>query len=200
MLSFTWMNLQKNNKPQIEKHGISRRQFIRLGLLTTASCIIPFQTLASVNDFLSTERMLCFHNLHTKEDLQVVYWKNGEYLPEVLARINYIFRDHYNGAVKPIDTKLLDLLSAIQQKLRCSEPFHIISGYRTRKTNAYLRKHKKGVAKNSLHMYGKAVDIRLPGQSLKVLRRSAYELKAGGIGYYPKSNFVHLDVGRVRYW
>ncbi len=156
--------------------------------------------MSAAQDFLSDEKVLSFYNLHTKEYLQTVYWKNGEYVSEALAQINHIMRDHYCGAVKPIDKKLLDLFFAIRQRLNCSKPFHIISGYRTARTNAFLRKHKKAVAKNSLHLYGKAADIRLPDYGLKVLRRAAYELKAGGVGYYPRSNFIHVDVGRVRYW
>jgi uncharacterized protein YcbK (DUF882 family) len=169
-------------------------------LLTAISGIFPSRILASVGDILSEERVLSFHNLHTKEVVQTVYFRNGEYIPESLAEINHIFRDHYNGSVKPIDLNLIDLLYGIRKNLNSTEPFHVISGYRTKKTNSYLRNITNGVAKNSLHMKGKAVDIRMPGFQLRDLRRAAYELKAGGVGYYPKSNFVHVDVGRVRYW
>ncbi len=193
------MDLWNDNKQNIFQRKISRRDIIRLGLMTAAASIIPYDGMAAVRDVLSAEkRTLCLYNLHSKESLNTVYWKDGKYIPEALADINYMLRDHYNGVVKPIDKKLINLLFAIQQKLDSSEPFHIISGYRTRKTNARL--NKKGAVKKSLHMYGKAVDLRLPGRKLKLLRRAAYRLKAGGVGYYRKSNFVHLDVGQVRYW
>jgi uncharacterized protein YcbK (DUF882 family) len=179
---------------------ISRRKLLKLGLITAVSGIIPCRTMAAVRDFLYDERALCIYNLHTKEYLDIVYWKNGGYIPDALREINYIFRDHYNGSVKSIETDLLDLLYSIQQKLQCKQPFHLISGYRSPKTNAKLRRLNKRVAMNSLHIHGKAVDIRLPGHKLKILRRAAYELKGGGVGYYQRANFVHLDVGKVRFW
>jgi uncharacterized protein YcbK (DUF882 family) len=169
-------------------------------LLTAISGIFPSRALASVEDLLSEERVLSFYNLHTKEDLHTVYYRNGEYIPDSLKEINHIFRDHYNGAVKTIDLKLIDLLHAIRKSLNSTDPFHVISGYRTKKTNSYLSTLTSGVAINSLHMKGMAVDIRMPGFKLRDLRRASYELKTGGVGYYPKSNFVHVDVGRVRYW
>ncbi len=194
------MSLDKNNLRENPVQGISRRGLIRLGILTAVSCVMPFKALASVKDILSTDRSLIFHNLHYNEDLDVVFWKDGKYVPEALIQINHMFRDHYSGQVKPIDTKLIDLLFDIKITLDSNEPFHIISGYRTRKTNSSISRHIKGVAKNSLHIQGKAVDVRLPGKRLKDLRRTAYELNVGGVGYYPKSNFVHLDVGRPRFW
>jgi uncharacterized protein YcbK (DUF882 family) len=169
-------------------------------LLTAISGIFPSRILASVEDLLSEERVLSLYNLHYKEDLHTVYYRNGEYIPDSLKEINHIFRDHYNGRVKNIDLKLIDFLYAIRKNLNSTKPFHIISGYRTKKTNSYLSTFKGGVSKNSLHIKGMAVDIRMPGFKLRDLRRAAYELKAGGVGYYPKSNFVHVDVGRVRYW
>ncbi len=194
------MESDKNNKSGHNRQGVNRREFIRLGLVAAASCMVPFQSLASTNNSLHTEKTLNLYNLHTKENLRVTYFKDGEYIAKALAELNHIFRDHYNGSVRPINTTLLNLLFDIQEKLHSTSPFNIISGYRSAKTNYRLRRNNKGVAKNSLHMYGKAVDIRLPGCKLKTLRRAAYELKAGGVGYYAKNNFVHLDVGQVRYW
>ena len=146
------------------------------------------------------EKKICIYNLHTKEHQETVFWRNGEYIESALSDLNFIFRDHYNGAVKQMDKRLLDYLFAIQQKIGTGEPFQLISGYRSKMTNARLRKNNKGVAKKSLHIYGKAADIRLPEVGIKKLRHAAYELQVGGVGYYPNSNFVHIDVGRVRFW
>ena len=109
-------------------------------------------------------------------------------------------RDFRKPDTKPIDTNLLDLLSAISMRLNPEKPFHVISGYRSPETNAKLRKRGTGAAKNSYHTQGKAVDIRLPGCRTSVLRRTAYKLKKGGVGYYPHRGFVHIDVGPIRYW
>ena len=179
---------------------INRRTFLGLGIITAASCIIPGAAMASVNDVLEPERRLCLLNLHTKEDIDIAYWKNGEYVPDALDQLNHIFRDHYTGLVNQIDSNLFDFLFAIQQEIQSTEPFHLISGYRSKKTNEWLRKQNRNVSRKSFHIYGKAADIRLPDHSLKILRAAAYKLKGGGVGYYPKSNFVHVDVGRVRFW
>jgi len=179
---------------------VSRRSIIAGGLAAIASSFIPRKAFSVVRDLLLPERSLDLYNIYTGEKLQADYWSNGEYLTDSLIEINHIFRDHLTETIKAIDTDLLDLLFALKEKLNISEPFHIISGYRTPQTNAKLRKRTRGVAKNSLHMYGKAVDIRVPGYSTKTLKLSAIELKGGGVGYYPRSGFVHLDVGSVRYW
>jgi uncharacterized protein YcbK (DUF882 family) len=194
------MKLKGLARHRLLKSGISRRRFIKLGLLTAVTSLVSHRTAEAVADVLSNERRLSVYNLHSKEDFNSVYWSNGEYIPEALNDINYIFRDHYNGVAKPIDKDLIDLLFVIHKGLKSTEPFHLISGYRTVGTNRFLRKRNKKVARNSLHMYGMAADIRLPDRDLRVLRREAYELKLGGVGYYPKGDFVHLDIGRVRYW
>jgi uncharacterized protein YcbK (DUF882 family) len=190
----------KNRIMKVFEDDLSRRRFLSLGLLTAASGFLPIRAMASVGGLLSRERSLSIYNLQTKEHYQAIYWKNGKYIQESLAGFNHIFRDHYSGIAKPINRNLLNLLFSIQQKLDSSEPFHLISGYRTPSTNAMLSRHNSGVARNSLHMYGKAVDIRMPGYKLRDLRHAAYDLKLGGVGYYPRSNFVHVDIGKVRYW
>jgi len=179
---------------------VSRRSLLAGGLMTMAASLIPRKAFSTVKDILLPERSLYFYNIYTGETLKADYWSNGQYITDVLDEINHIFRDHLTETIEAIDTNLLDLLCALKEQLGITEPFHIISGYRTPQTNARLRKRSKRVAKNSLHMYGKAADIRVPGYSTKALRLAAIELKGGGVGYYPKSGFVHVDVGNVRYW
>ncbi len=179
---------------------IGRRGFLAAGLATTAACFFPHKAVAAVSKFLSAERSLSFYNTHTGEQMKTVYWSQGAYVPQALDDINHILRDFRTGEVKEIDRDLLDLLFALQDKLENTRPFSIISGYRSAETNALLRVISKGVAKDSLHIYGKAIDISLPGCDLKTVQRAAIDLQRGGVGYYPVSDFVHVDVGRIRYW
>lgn len=180
---------------------IDRRSFLRLGLGVLVGAALPWPAWARLPDFAVPERTLSFFNIHTGENLKrAVYWAEGEYIPQTLAEFNYLLRDHRADEVKAIDPRLFDLLFALRKKLQVRETFHVISGYRSPATNAALRRHSSGVAKHSLHMDGKAADICLPGVELATLRRTAMRLKAGGVGYYPKDGFVHVDTGRVRYW
>jgi len=183
-----------------DERQIGRRRFLRWGALGLLSAAIPDRGFAAVRDSLTPERDLSFHNTHTREDLSVTYWARGNYLHEALTEVNHILRDYRTGEVKAIDARLLDLVYALGRKLGGRGPFHVISGYRSPKTNALLRAQGHGVARKSLHIQGKAIDIRLPGCKLAVLHRAAMELKGGGVGYYPGPDFVHIDVGPVRYW
>lgn len=146
------------------------------------------------------ERALNFYNLHTGESIRTTYWADGDYIPEQLTAIDHLLRDHRTNQVQMMDRELYDLLFALQQKIGRNGTYHVISGYRSPKTNAMLNNTTSGVAKRSLHTRGKAIDIRLPGTELKHLRQAALSLKAGGVGYYPKSNFIHVDTGRPRFW
>ena len=179
---------------------VSRRRFMKVGAVVAMSSLSPCPCFAAIRARLSPERKLAFYNTHTGESLETVYWADGEYLSPAIAEVNYVLRDHRTNEIKSIDPSLLDLLYAVAMKLRTRQPFHVISGYRSPMTNARLRERCKGVAKNSLHMRGKAIDIRLPDDDLLELRRAARALGVGGVGYYPRSGFVHVDVGRVRYW
>lgn len=145
-------------------------------------------------------RSLAFDNLHTGEKLNAVYWENGRYHAEVLRRISWVLRDHHNNKIHRMDPKLLDLLHQLRLHLHTKEPFQIISGYRSPETNASLAATTDGVAHSSLHMEGKAADIRIPGRNIAKVHRAATSLRLGGVGYYPASDFVHVDTGRVRYW
>jgi uncharacterized protein YcbK (DUF882 family) len=189
---------EKNNNKNISHCTVSRRDLLALGLLTAASAVLPVNAFAAQKEPSCKE--LNLYNANTHEHLHTVYWKDGVYLPDELEKINHIFRDFHTGTEKDIDINLLDLLCELKGKLKCKDPYHIVSGYRTPRTNALLRKRNLGAAKKSLHMFGKAVDIRIPGYSLRGMRRVAMKIHAGGVGYYPTSKFLHLDVGEVRYW
>lgn len=178
------------------KYSINRRSFLKYGLLAAA---LPVSASAS-HGLAGAERRLRFHNLHTEEKTDVAYWVEGVYVPESLAEINRILRDHRTNEVSAIDAGLLDLLHRISTAMDTSQPFEIISAYRSPASNQTLIETTTGVAKRSLHMEGKAIDLRIPGIELANLQRAALMLKGGGVGYYPESRFVHLDVGRVRSW
>ena len=148
----------------------------------------------------ATSRALTFHHTHTGENLTAEYFCRGGYVPDALAAINRHLRDFRTGDQHVIDPALLDLLHRLAVVTGTTKPFYVISGYRSPKTNHMLREKSTGVAASSLHMVGKAIDIRLPDVALTRLRGAAIGLHAGGVGYYPASNFVHVDSGRVRVW
>lgn len=145
-------------------------------------------------------RMLSMLNLHTREEGKGAYWIDGEYQRPILTGFDHLLRDHRANEAAPMDKRLYDFLFYLQENLKSRDTIHIISGYRSPKTNAMLAKKSGGVAKKSLHMEGKAIDIAIPGVRLDKVRDAAKELKLGGVGYYPQSGFVHVDVGRVRSW
>lgn len=145
-------------------------------------------------------RSLAFHHTHTGERERITYWRDGQYLAEGLHALDHLLRDHRTGESMRMDRRLLDLLYQLQQRVGAVNEFEIISAYRSPKTNEMLRRKSGGVAKRSLHMQGRAIDIRLCDCDLKRLRDQAIGMKAGGVGYYPKSNFIHVDTGRIRYW
>jgi uncharacterized protein YcbK (DUF882 family) len=146
------------------------------------------------------ERSLSFESLHTGERLSAPYWSGHGYLPDALGAIAHVLRDHRTNASHPIDPNLLDLLHALAQRLDRPPAFQVISGYRSPVTNASLAAASEGVATHSLHMQGMAIDIRMQGVRTVRIREAALALRAGGVGYYPKSDFVHVDTGRVRFW
>lgn len=145
-------------------------------------------------------KMISLQNPYTGDHVRLTYFERGLYINDALQEIDYIFRDHHSGDVHPVDPALLDQLFELKLRLGVSRPFNIISGYRSPETNSNLRRHSHGVAKHSLHMEGRAIDIRLDGCSTKTLRNAALSMKRGGVGYYSKSNFIHLDTGDVRTW
>lgn len=179
---------------------ITRRDCLRgLSALALGGLLLPRWAGASLLAD-QAERSLSFVHTHTGERLRRVYWAEGEYLPSALNEFNVLMRDFRNGSVLAMDTQLLDQLAVLQAKLGRSCDFHIISAYRSPETNAMLRANSNGVARHSMHLDGKAMDIRVPGVALSQVRSAALAMQAGGVGYYPGSDFVHVDTGRVRSW
>ncbi len=208
------------------KHGdlfvepCSRRSFLKLGIFGSALLALPCKAIAALEPVNSPEiigspgwkdeaglimepceeRRLHLYSTNTGETFNRVYWADGEYVPEALEEVNHLLRDYRANLVKEIDPNLLDLLHNLHQKLDIDTPFHVISGYRSPRTNAALRKRNRRVARNSLHMSGMAVDLRVPDVHVKHICNAALEMRCGGVGYYSKRGFVHLDVGDVRTW
>lgn len=149
----------------------------------------------------SPARELAMDHTHTREKIDLTFALGRRYVPQALVDLDHFLRDHYSGVAGTMDPGLYDIMHALRTSLKARTPFEIISGYRSPKTNEWLRTTRGGgVATRSLHMDGKAIDLRIPGVPLKELRDAALDLAAGGVGYYPGSNFVHVDTGRVRSW
>ncbi len=148
----------------------------------------------------SQVRRAFIHNLHTGESLNAVYWESGRYVPDALAAAMRVMRDWRNGQEHAMDPRLFDVLHAVQQKLGVNKPVQLVSGYRSPATNKMLHAESGQVAAHSQHLLGKASDIRIEGVALANLHRAALSLNAGGVGFYPQSDFVHVDVGPVRQW
>jgi uncharacterized protein YcbK (DUF882 family) len=192
----------------VRRDKLNRRKLLKAGLLGAAAAVVPIgaeagQWLMVPANFIlrpATTRALSFYNVHTGETLKTVYFDRGEYVPDALAEVNYFFRDFRANQIKPIDPRLLDLLHRIHLALDTSQPFNLISGYRSPATNALLAAQSEGVARHSLHMYGMASDINVQGRSLALLQFIALTMRGGGVGFYPRSDFVHVDTGRVRRW
>lgn len=151
--------------------------------------------LAGVN-----RRRVVLYNVHTGERLDLVYAWDGRYRRDALTRLNHFLRDWRSGTVTEIDPEAIDILAALHLATGKSGPFYVLSGYRTQQTNELLRRQGHDVARNSLHIQGKAIDIHLPGYTLSALRDHALALRAGGVGYYPDNGFIHVDTGSIRTW
>lgn len=144
---------------------------------------------------------LRMYETHTHERIDIVYRRGHHYVPSALVKLDYFLRDHRTGAVRAYNPKVFDLLEQLATAVgHPNGEIDVICGYRSPPTNHYLRVHTAGVARHSLHMLAEAIDIRMPGVNTEQLRETALELHEGGVGYYPRSNFVHVDVGRVRQW
>jgi len=169
-------------------------------LLKTSLLIIAMAMVGSISGNTNGERTLNFFHTHTGDSLQVVYFRQGEYDPGALADIRVFMADWRDGTQHDIDPQLMNILWQIQQASGSSSTWEVISAYRSPETNEMLRSRSSGVAKKSQHLLGNAIDVRLRGLDLDVLRDTAKNLKLGGVGYYAGADFVHVDTGRVRYW
>jgi uncharacterized protein YcbK (DUF882 family) len=179
----------------------SRRCFLAgLGTLALTSVAGSAAEAASILKPAAAHRRLRLKHLHTGERIDVVYQRNGRYLSDGLAALNRFLRDHRDQSVHAIDTRVLDFLHDLTGELGTRERIGIVCGYRSPRSNAFLRANSSGVAKRSLHLEGMAIDIRVPGMRVSTVAEAALDLKRGGVGRYTRSNFVHIDCGKFRTW
>jgi uncharacterized protein YcbK (DUF882 family) len=179
--------------------------FTRRGLLGAfaATAITAAPTFPQAAGFLRGAgdiRKIRMYNPKTGESLNTIYWVDGEYVTEALNEITYHMRDWRTGSTKSIDTRTIDIMAASHNLLDVTEPYTLLSGFRSAQTNAMLRRSSSSVAKNSLHMRGQAADLRLASRSVTQMAKAATSVRAGGVGKYRRSNFVHMDCGDVRTW
>jgi uncharacterized protein YcbK (DUF882 family) len=178
-----------------ESRFLSRRALLAATVATAGLTIAP-------KSFAAAPRTLAFYHTHTKERLRVTYVEDGVPIPDALAEVSHFLRDFRTGDEHPVDPALLDVLYLLRARAGNKGTYEVISAYRSPKTNEMLRNRSSnsGVAERSLHMKGKAIDVRLTGVSTSRVREDALALRLGGVGYYADSNFVHVDTGRVRQW
>jgi uncharacterized protein YcbK (DUF882 family) len=191
---------RRGNEP-----SVSRRVFVTGSLILGGTLLLKTGTAAAAVKAPAVltgkgAKELSFLNLHTDERATAVFWADGKLVKEEIVRLNNVLRDHRTGDVSEMDPALFDLLHRLQKVTECVKPYHVISGYRSPKTNAMLAANSNGVAKKSYHMKAMAIDVRQPGVPLKTLHKASLSLKGGGVGYYGRSDFIHLDTGRVRNW
>lgn len=180
--------------------GVTRRGL--LGVFA-ATAVAAAPTYSNAFGFLRGAgdiRRIRMYSGRTGESIDTIYWLEGEYINEALREINYFMRDWRNGEATRMDSRTVDIMAAAHNLLDVSEPYMLLSGYRTQQTNAMLRSRSRGVARNSLHMKGQAADLRLSSRSVSQMARAASACAAGGVGRYSRSNFVHMDCGPIRTW
>lgn len=187
--------------PKVRETG--RRGFLTFAAATLTAIAAPAivaPAAAVAAPLAGPARRLSLHNINTNESFNGVYWADGAYRPEALRRLEVLLRDHRAHQTHRFDPRLFDVLAQLHRTLDSDEPFRVICGYRSRRTNALSRRRSRGVAKESYHIRGMAIDVALPDIELKSLATAARSIQAGGVGYYPRSGFVHVDVGPVRHW
>lgn len=180
---------------------LTKRRFLKqlvCGSLLAATT--PSIAKAALRHYAPPPRTLALQRPHTGDAIQVTYFDQGRYLDDALSEVDYLLRDSHTDELHPIDPALLDQLYDLSQWLGIRQPIEVVSGYRSPFTNAQLRRQSHGVAKHSLHMEGRAIDIRIEGVPTAVIRQAAVAMQRGGVGYYPHADFVHLDTGDIRLW
>jgi len=185
--------------------GMKTSRISRRGLLSAfaATAIVATPTYSNAAGFLRGSgdiRRIKMYSGRTGESIDTIYWIEGQYIGDAVVEVNRFFRDWRNGQTHQIDTRTIDIIAATQNLLDSDQPYTLISGYRSPQTNAMLRSNSSGVARNSLHLQGKAADLRMQGRSVSQMARAAAACNAGGVGRYSGSNFVHVDCGVVRSW
>lgn len=182
----------------MDKFDANRRKLLALGGVALGAALLPSQAFASFST--SRPRILTLNNLHTGESMKAEFFDGKGYIQDELAKLNHFFRDYRANKIKSIDPKLFDQLYRLQGLLGTNKPVQLVSGYRSLDTNNELRARSRGVAKKSYHTKGQAMDFHIEGISLSNVRKAALSMRAGGVGYYPSSNFVHIDTGPLRTW
>lgn len=190
------MSTPTKSSSGVPRGTISRRRFLRSALVSVGLGLLP----SELRGLAPEVRALSFQHLHTGESLRVVYREPAGYVPEAVAELSQLLRDHRTGDVHPIEPSLFDLVYDVQTSVGRHATVAVISGYRSSRTNESLRSAGHAVAARSLHLDGKAIDLRVEGVPTGLLRAAALELRRGGVGYYARSDFVHLDVGPFRTW
>ncbi len=181
-------------------NGVTRRSL--LGIFA-ASVVVAAPTYSNAFGILRGAgdiRRLRMYSGRTGESLDTIYWLEGKYIPEAMDEVSRFMRDWRNGQARKIDARTVDIMAAAHNLLDVSEPYMLLSGYRSPETNQMLRSRSRGVARNSLHMQGQAADLRLSSRNVSQMARAAAACQAGGVGRYSRSNFVHMDCGPVRTW
>ena len=180
---------------------VERRTFLKSGLTLSAAALLSVgMTTPALALPSGGEYRVSLKNAHTNETFIGTYRVGNKYLPQAFERINYVLRDFRENEVFPIDPRAIDIIAIVHKMTGAKVPYSVLSGYRNPKTNAMLREGSGKVAKRSLHMSGQAVDVRLEGFSTARVRDLAKKVQAGGVGYYPRSGFVHMDSGEFRSW
>ena len=180
--------------------GLSRRALLGAFAATTLTAAPTYSKAAGFLRGAGDIRRISMYSGRTGEMLDMIYWIEGKYITDALKEVNYFMRDWRVDQIKEIDTRTLDIMAASHSLLDVSEPYTLLSGYRSPETNAMLRARSSGVAKNSLHMVGQAADLRLKNRSVSQVASAAAACHAGGVGKYSGSNFTHMDCGPVRSW